>query len=121
MERTRFIDHQGHRILLFDYSEVRDVAEALREVEKSKAIVAQQPPNSLLTIVYVKGSRFNTEVVQALKDLAAHNKPYVKAGAVVGMSGLHRVVYQAVMLFSKRKLAVFEEIEAAKEWLIEQA
>jgi hypothetical protein len=121
MDRTLFIEHRGHRILFFDYSGVSDPVVAVEEVAKSKTLVAQQPEHSLLTLVYVKDSRFTSEVIQALKDLAAHNKPFVRAGAVVGMSGLHRIVYQAVMMFSKRKLAVFEELEPAKDWLVEQA
>lgn len=120
MERTRFIEHRGERILLFDYSDLTDAAEAIAEVEKSKRVVAQQAPGSLRTLVYVTGSRFNSEIIQALKEMAAHNKPYVRAGAVVGMSGLHRIVYQAVMMFSKRKLQTFDGLDEAKDWLVEQ-
>ena len=54
------------------------------------------------------------------KRLAVNNRPYVIAGAVVGLSGLQKVVYTTVMRFSKRNIPAFDDIEAAKDWLIAQ-
>lgn len=121
MERTRFIEHQGKRILLLDYAGVRDPAEALREIEHSRAVVASQPPASLLVMTLVRDARYNASVLQGMKDLAAHNAPYVRASAVVGMSGLHRIAYQAVILFSKRNIKVFDQEPEALDWLVTQA
>lgn len=120
MERTRFIEHKGKRILLLDYAGVRDPDEALREVAHSKQVVAQQPPGSLLVMTLVRDARYNAAVLQAMKDLAAHNAPYVKHSAVVGMSGLHRIAYQAVMVFSKRSIKTFDQEAEALDWLVEQ-
>lgn len=121
MERTRFIEHRGRKILLLDYSGLRDPSETLREIAKSKELVARQPPDSLLTLTYVRDARYDSSVIQALKDLAAHNKPYVKAAAVVGMSGIHRAVYSTLILFTRRNIKAFDEMEEAKDWLVEQA
>ncbi len=121
MERTRFIEHHGKRILLLDYSGIRDPAEALREIAASRAVVARQPHGSVLTLTHVQGARYNTEVVQALKELATHNQPFVRAAAVVGLSGLQRAVYRTIQLFTRRALQPFDDLEAAKDWLVEQA
>lgn len=119
--RTRFIEHRGTRILFLDFSEVQDKDEALRAIFDAWEIIRTQPPNSLLTLTYVKNSRFDTDIVNALKELAQKDEPFVKAGAVVGLSGLQRVVYRAVTYFSGRHLPAFEEMEEAKDWLVEQA
>jgi hypothetical protein len=121
MERTRFTEHQGQRILLLDYAGVRDPEEALRSIQHSKAVVAAQPPASLLVMTVVRDARYNAAVLQGMKELAAHNAPYVKASAVVGMSGLHRIAYQAVILFSKRNIKVFDHESEALGWLVTQA
>jgi hypothetical protein len=121
MERTRFIEHQGTRILLLDYAGVRDPGEALREIAHSRSVVAAQPPASLLVMTVVRDGRYNAAVLQAMKELAAHNAPYVRASAVVGMSGLHRIAYQAVILFSKRNIKVFDQEADALAWLATQA
>lgn len=121
MERTRFIEHQGHRILLLDYAGVRDPEEALRSIRHSMDQVARQPPGSLLVMTVVRDARYNAAVLQGMKELAAHNAPYVKASAVVGMSGLHRIAYQGVILFSKRNIKVFDQESEALDWLVSQA
>lgn len=120
MDRTRFIEHQGRRILLFDYSGLRSADEALREIERSKKVVALQPRGSLLVMTDVTGAHYDSRVVQGMKDLAAHNAPFVKASAVVGVSGLQKVVYSAVILFSKRKFQLADTREQAMEWLVGQ-
>ena len=121
MDRTRFIEHQGKRILLLDYAGVRDPDEALRSIRESMRVVASQPPASLLVMTVVRDARYNAAVLQGMKELAAHNAPYVKASAVVGMSGLHRIAYQAVILFSKRNIKVFDQENEALDWLVAQA
>lgn len=118
--RVRFIEHRGRQILLFDFANVTDPAEGLRHIAEAKAFVARQPPNSLRILTHVAGSRFNSDIVRALKDLAAHNKPYAKAGAVVGLTGLMRIVYATVAKFSGRNIPVFKTLDEAKDYLAEQ-
>ena len=121
MERTRFIEHRGHRILLLDYSGVQRGDEAVAAIQQSMEVVRTQPPGSLRVMTVVRDARYNTAVLQALKELAAHNAPYVKASAVVGMGGLHRIAYQAVILFSRRKIQTFDTEAQALDWLVQQA
>jgi hypothetical protein len=121
MERTRFMVHQGHRILVLDFAGIRDPDEALREIQHSREVVARHAPGSLLVMTLVRDARYNAAVLQGMKELAAHNAPYVKASAVVGMSGLHRIAYQAVILFSKRNIRTFDQEADALAWLVTQA
>lgn len=46
-----------------------------------------------------------------------HNKPHVKAAAVVGMSGLGEIILEVNPLFSGRKIHTCDTIEQAKGWL----
>ena len=120
MERTRFIEHKGRQVLLLDYSAIRDPDEALREIRHSMEFVARQPKGSLRVMTYVRDARYNAAVLQAMKELATHNAPYVRASAVVGMGGLHRIAYQAVILFSKRNIKTFDDQPEALDWLVTQ-
>ncbi|MEJ2679496.1 MAG: hypothetical protein P8174_10535, partial [Gemmatimonadota bacterium] len=115
--RTRFIVHNDVPILLLDYSNITDPETALAEIASSRRIIAQQPEGSVRTLTFVEGAQYNTHVVQALKDLTTHNKPYVKAAAVVGLNALHRIIYRAVITFSRRDIQVFSDLETAKNWL----
>lgn len=116
--RTRFIDIKGTRVLLMDFSGFEDANGALSHIAEAKTFVAGQPRNSLRTLVDVSGSRFNPDVANAIKDLAAHNRPFVIRGAVVGLGGLQKIVYQAVLAFSGRtNLKAFGTRDEAEAWL----
>ncbi|HEY0150915.1 MAG TPA: hypothetical protein VGB92_02890 [Longimicrobium sp.] len=118
--RVRFIEHRGARILLIDFSGLQKTEEILREVEVAREVVAGQRPASLRTLTHVKGARYTPPVMEALKQLTVHNKPYVTAAAVVGMEGLHRVLFRAVVLFSRRNIEAFDTMEEARDWLASQ-
>jgi len=121
MDRTRFIEHRGRQILLLDFTEIWDLQVALQEIEKARELIAQQKPDgSLLTLTDARGAHFTSEVVEALKSLTAHNKPYVKAAAAITGSGLHKVALMAVTRFSGRQVEAFTDPELAKDWLVDQ-
>jgi len=121
--RTTFVTDPATRtqVLRMDFSGFSVAAEALPHIHAARRFVAGMPPHSLRTLVNVTGSKFNTDVVDALKALADHNKPYVIAGAVVGMAGLHRVIFQGVLAFTGRtNLKGFETEDEAIRWLATQ-
>lgn len=120
MSRTKFIPFAGKRILEMDFTDVQDTDEAIRHIEDAKAVVSSQPKNSLLVLVNVTGSRFNTRIANALRELAAHDRPYVIASAVVGIEGLMNIVLKTVSRATGRSFKLFGSEELAKEWLIEQ-
>lgn len=121
MERTRFIEHKGQRILLLDYSNLTKTDELLREIERTTAFIARLPKErTLRAMTDGTGSVYNKRVLAALKEMAAHNTPYILAGAVVSTSGLHRVALLAINAFIRRPLHIFASREEALDWLLEQ-
>ncbi|MGI5860551.1 MAG: hypothetical protein ACOX6T_00675 [Myxococcales bacterium] len=119
MDRIRFVECQGKRILYLDFSDLspRDV-EAV--VGRARELVGAQPPLSLLTLTNVTNLRFDDAAVRAVKELAEHNRPFVRAAALVGVTGLKKIVLNTVKLFSKRDFALFDDVESAKSWLASQ-
>ena len=115
--RTRFIDHAGKRILLFDFEGLKEPSESLAEIENAKAFVATQPRRSLRILTNVRDTRYNAAVLQGMKELAKHDEPYVIASAVVGLTGLLRIAYTAITTFSRRNIAVFDNDREALDWL----
>jgi len=118
--RCRFVEHKGKPILFHDLSNILDPKDGFPVVAQSKAIMVEQPAASVLTLTYVANSRFNKEIVDALTDLVKHNKRYVKAGAIVGLSGLQKVIYVTLTQLSGRRLPTFATVEEAKDWLVSQ-
>lgn len=120
MERTHFIEHRGVRILLLDFSHVMNEELALATIAQARSVVAEQAPNSLLTLTNVEGSHFDSRVVSALRELVEHNRPFVRAGAVVGLSGLMKVVFSTLVHLTGRNIRAFDELEEAKDYLAAQ-
>jgi len=119
VKRIQVIDYKGKEIIYLDFSDC-NVSEVFEIIEIAKKIIRVQPLNSVLTLTNVSGTKYNREVIQAMKEFANDNKPFVKAGAVVGIDGLKRIVYDAITRFSERNLPAFDDNKKAKDWLIRQ-
>src|SRR5262245_19076354 len=119
MSQTGFIDHNGTRILFIDFSNCTP-QQILDRIEETKPMIQTQPEASLLTLTYVQNARFDRRVTQSLKEYTKGNKPFVRAAAVVGLSGLMEIILQAIVMFTRRQFAVFDSVEDAKEWLVKR-
>ena len=119
MERVKYIYHNGRQILFLDFAGC-NVQDFPILIEKAENLIRAEPPTSVLTLTDVTGAKYNLEITQALKEFVKSNKPYVKAGAVVGLDALKKIIYNGVMHFSGRNLAAFNDIEKAKDWLADQ-
>lgn len=115
--RIKFIEHDLKEILLLDFSN-SNPDEVLKTIDYAKDVIRTRPEKSLLTLTDVTNARFNDKVSEGMKEFAHHNKPYVRAGAVVGVTGLQKIIFRAVMAFSKRKFEAFDDREKAAVWLI---
>ncbi len=116
---VQFIEHKGRKILLIDFARC-ELEEIVDIIQKGKKLISAEPAGSLLTLTNVTETRNNSAVVRVMKEFTTFNKPFVKAGAVVGLDGLKKVVFEAIMKFSGRNLSVHEDIEQAKDWLTHQ-
>jgi hypothetical protein len=121
MERLRIIEHKGRQVVLLDFTDAMNPAETVVEIGQAKEWFAQQAPNQMLrTVSDVTNARYNAAVLEALKDLAAHNKPYVGAAAGVVKTALHRVALNVTALFSGRKFQAFTDRDEALDWVVAQ-
>lgn len=120
MARTTFITDNGKRIALLDFSGILTEQEGLDAIAEAARLVQAERPKSVYTITNVSGARFNATTLSAMKQLAADNAPYVRAGAVHGMGTLHKAAYLTVMYFSRRQIPAFDTYDAALDWVRKQ-
>ncbi len=121
MARTCFIEHQERQIVFMNFAGLTEVDEALAAIEEARQFVAAQPRRrNLLTLVDVTGATQDKRAIDALQALAEHDKPWVLAGAVVGVSMLKRMLFKVIVMMSGRKLATFATVDDAKDWLVQQ-
>src|SRR6476659_780187 len=117
--RVRFIDHQGKRVLFINYSHC-DVAMLKAVAEEGHRVIAREQQNSVLTLNDVTGTNFDKESVAVLQAMVAGNAPYVRRAAVIGISGLQRLIYEGVQAFSRRRIPLFENRQQALNWLVRE-
>jgi len=116
VERSRFIRHNGREIYVLDCSDCQpgDIVVIIDECARQ---VRGRPKQSVRTLTIAGGGRFDNTVLQKLKELTQGNAPYVEKAAVVGITGLYKVVMNTVKLFSKREFHLFDTVEEAMDFL----
>jgi flavodoxin len=119
MERVQFIQHKGKKILHLNFADCT-ADEVLTVIDQAEAAIRTQARQSVFTLTDVTNTTFNSNVSDAMKEFVIHNKPYIVASAVVGVTGLKQIIYNAVMKFSGRKLTAFDSLAEAKDWLAER-
>jgi hypothetical protein len=117
MARVEFIKHNGKELLMLDFSNCKP-GDVFLVIDEAKKTIRTRSENSVLTLTDVTNMRFDDRVTQQMKEFTTHNKPYVRAAAVVGVEGVKKIILNAVMLFSKRKFHTFDSIDSAKAWLV---
>lgn len=120
MEKIGFIDHKGKKILLYDFSYTKKSDDVVGLIKQAGTIAKKQPPKSILVLTDVTEAHYSVETTQALKELAKENTPYVKASAVTGVTGLKKVIFDAILKFSGRDIKLFSSREEALDWLAAQ-
>lgn len=120
MPGAQFVSHRGKSIFHIDFRGC-SAEQALPIIADAKKRVAALPPASVLVLTDITGAHYNERIVEALKGLAAANKPFVKASAVVGVTGIRKVIFQAIKIFSSRQMDLFDTEREAKDWLAARA
>ncbi len=116
MDRAKFVEHKGQRIFSMDCTDA-SLEEMNQIIEACAREVRCLPEKSVFTLIIAGGSAFSGETISKLKELARGNAPYVKASAMVGVTGLYKVVFNAVSIFSKRRFYLFDTVDDALDFL----
>jgi hypothetical protein len=117
MSKTQTLVHNGKTIYHMDFSNLNNPLEIQNLIKESVRFIRLQPPSSVLTLTNIQGMHFNTEIKELFNDFIKGNKPYVKAGAVIGISGMQQILYNGLMKVTGRDIKAFDKAEEAKNWL----
>ena len=59
-----------------------------------------------------------SRTTEDVKRYSQHNRPFVKASAVIGLSPMQRVIFMAVKPFLTQTIATFDDVASAPTWLV---
>ena len=118
-DRVQFITEEGKQVLLLDFTnctpeEVQSVS------DEARRIITTQPENSVLVLADFAGAQFSREAVIRIKEVATHDRFFVKRSAWVHTENLPKVFHDAIQTFSQRKFPTFETREEALEFLVKE-
>jgi hypothetical protein len=120
MDRLQFVTYKDKKIFVEDFTNLKAGSEFLNQIKRAQAIIASQPPNSVLAVFDATGCSFNNENLNAMKDFTKANTPYIKVATVVGITGLLQVALSAISKFAGRNFISFKTRAEAMEWLSQQ-
>lgn len=118
MAEPRTIIHKGKTIYFMDFAGIKTPEEFNHVFDVSIKYIRSQPPKSVLALSNLTGIHFNSDIRNNFTVFIKGNEPYIKASAVYGVSGLIKVVYQAVTKITGRNVKALDTAELAKDWLV---
>jgi hypothetical protein len=120
MER---IEHKGTEILYFDYRGLDDDEAVVKRIEENVQAILDHVAGGaggLLRLTDIRGLFASDRTFQAFRGAAARLKPHFKASAIVGVSGGKKVLLELINRTTRLGAKPFDDIEKAKDWLVEQ-
>ena len=115
--RMKWITYKGKEILLDDYSNImpEQFAPLIQQITN---LTFQSGKKDILLNVDVTGAFANKEAINAFSESGKKSKILLKKTAVVGITGVKKILLNIVNKFTGLSAKPVSTLEAAKEWLI---
>jgi len=117
MKIPEIITYKGKTIVYLNFSNMKDQREIMKLEGEISTYIRSQPLNSVYTLTNMEGMFFNNEIKKYFEEVAKGNAPYVKAGAVIGLTGLISIMYNAFVTVTGRNIKSFKNKDEALEYL----
>ena len=115
-EQARWIEYQGHRVLLNDYRGLAN-QEYTEAIVRRVAEITESGNREILLLLDVTDSYVDKETLHAFKQAGKEVRPYVRKLAVIGVSGVQKFFLPIINQFSNVDARAFNTERAALDWL----
>ncbi len=118
--RSEWIEYKGKKIFYQNFSkQFYNSAAVKAELAEVQQIVKSQPPGSTLILSDFRDTNVGSELLSAMNAASSATKAYVHKTAVLGVTGMKRQLADLLTAITGQSLKYFDNIEAAKDWLVE--
>ena len=118
--RSTWIEHKGKKIFYQDFSKnFYNSAAVKTELAEVQKIVVSEPVNSVRVLSDFRDTTVGTDLLSAMNTASAATKAHVHKTAVLGVTGMKRKLADLLTALTGQPLKYFDDMEAAKNWLIE--
>ena len=96
MSKVTTVPYLGRPILQIDFDGCRPGAFA-PIIEEAAKIICGSPQGSVLALTLLRDIRFDPGTILEMERFVQRVQPFLKANALVGITGLKKVVFQGVI------------------------
>lgn len=112
-----YITHKGKEILHVDFKDIKNKTVVLGEIDEM-AKFYRESTKEILLLLDVRGTFTDPEVMDKLKSYGKTVfKGKSRKRAILGVSGVKKLLLKAYSTVTNTSLAAFEDIEEAKDYL----
>jgi len=117
MRKPEIIHYKGKDVVYIDLSNLKSNDEIIQLEKQASEMIRSRPVKSVYTLTNMEGMFFNNDIKSFFEDAVKHNAPFVCCGAVIGLSGLITIFYNAFLKITGRNIKSFRTKEEALEYL----
>ena len=112
-DRVQWIDLKGKKILILDFSDIKEVSVLKEVISEAEKVQNSQPDHSVLRLTKIGGVTLTEDAKRLIAEYSDSIKRYTKASAAVGFSGVKFIIAKAINPNKK----FFKTEEEALNWL----
>ncbi len=112
-----WIQHKGKKVLYVNYSVCKDKEEMIALLNEM-ADVFKKSSGNLLTVDDFTGAYGTKEFMARAKELGPIFSSKRKKGAILGITGVKKVLLEAYNMFAKDKMVPFDSKEKAFDFVV---
>ena len=121
MDRIEEFTLEGRNFIYIDLSDIKTADQFLDLSLDIKPTISKYPKNSVYTITNIRNMRLDSEAKSIMEDYMLFDKPYVRAGVIIGTDGIKKVMASSIFKAIGRNNMNFAfSKEHAIEWLLQQ-
>ena len=118
MERITIIEHKRKKIFFVDLKDSRESAENIEIINKAKDMIMKMEEKSVLLLSDYTNAHYDIPAAEAMKNFSKSVTPFVKASAVLGVTGIKRILFNSVVKLTGRHIEIFDKKEDALDYLV---
>lgn len=114
---AEWINHKGKKILYINYGKLPP-PDMLALIKKASGMLVASGSSENLTLTDMRDVFVNNEFIALAKEQGKVSLPLTKKAAIVGVTGVKKILLTGVNAFTSKPRIPFDTLEEAKDWLV---
>lgn len=114
---AEWIDYKTKKILYIKYKDLTP-EQMLVQIKEASKMLRESNSKENLSLTDMTGCFVNEEFLDLAKKEGKTSLTYTKKTAIVGVTGIKKLLLQTVNAISPLSRKPFDDIQSAKDWLI---